>query len=60
MELRLRQSLQQQTYNALNVAASDYYEVEVSATAATDVKVETVDGGTDPRALFVGLKAIAQ
>jgi hypothetical protein len=47
-------------YNALNVAASDYYEVEVSATAATDVKVETVDGGTDPRALFVGLKAIAQ
>ena len=47
-------------YNALNVAASDYYEVEVSATSATDVKVETVDGGTDPRALFVGLKAIAQ
>lgn len=47
-------------YNALKVAASDYYEVEVSATAATDVKVETVDGGTDTRALFIGLKAIAQ
>ena len=46
-------------YKALNVAPTDYYEVEVSATAATDVKVETLDA-SNGRALFVGLKAIAQ
>ena len=46
-------------YTALNVADSDYYEVEVSAAAATDIKVETLDP-SNGRALFVGLKAIAQ
>ena len=43
-------------YKALNVAPTDYYEVEVSATAATDVKVETLDA-SNGRALFIGLKA---
>ena len=46
-------------YTALNVADSDYYEVAVSAAAATDIKVETLDP-SNGRALFVGLKAIAQ
>ena len=42
-------------YTALNVADSDYYEVEVPA-GATDIKVETLDA-SNGRALFVGLKA---
>jgi hypothetical protein len=46
-------------YTALNVADSDYYEVEVSAASATDVKVETLDA-SNGRVLFVGLKALAK
>ena len=46
-------------YTALNVADTDYYEVNVSAASATDVKVETLDPNNG-RVLFVGLKAIAQ
>ncbi len=42
-------------YTALNVADSDYYEVEVPA-GTTDIKVETLDPNNG-RALFVGLKA---
>ena len=42
-------------YTALNVADSDYYEVEVPA-GATDIKVETLDA-SNGRVLFVGLKA---
>jgi hypothetical protein len=42
-------------YTALNVADSDYYEVEVPA-GSTDIKVETLDP-SNGRALFVGLKA---
>ena len=43
-------------YTALNVADSDYYEVEVPA-GATDIKVETLDA-SNGRVLFVGLKAL--
>ena len=43
-------------YTALNVADSDYYEVEVPA-GATDIKVETLDP-SNGRVLFVGLKAL--
>ena len=46
-------------YTALNVADSDYYEVEVSAASATDVMVETLDA-SNGRVLFVGLKALAK
>ena len=46
-------------YVALNVADSDYYEVEVSASTAADVKVETLDPANG-RVLFIGIKAIAQ
>ena len=46
-------------YTALNVADSDYFEVEISAASATDVKVETLDP-SNGRVLFVGLKAIAE
>ena len=42
-------------YTALNVADSDYYEVDVPA-GTTDIKVETLDP-SNGRALFVGLKA---
>ena len=42
-------------YKALNVADSDYYEVELPA-GTTDIKVETLDP-SNGRALFVGLKA---
>jgi len=42
-------------YTALNVADSDYYEVELPA-GTTDIKVETLDP-SNGRALFVGLKA---
>ena len=42
-------------YKALNVADSDYYEVEIPA-GTTDIKVETLDPDNG-RALFVGLKA---
>lgn len=42
-------------YTALNVADSDYYEVELLA-GTTDIKVETLDP-SNGRALFVGLKA---
>ena len=42
-------------YTALNVAASDYFEVELPA-GTTDVKVETVDA-SNGRVLFVGLQA---
>lgn len=42
-------------YTALNVADSDYYEVELPA-GTTDIKVETLDPNNG-RALFVGLKA---
>ena len=42
-------------YKALNVADSDYYEVELPA-GTTDIKVETLDA-SNGRALFVGLKA---
>ena len=45
-------------YTALNVAASDYYEVALPA-GTTDVKVETLDPNNG-RVLFVGLKAIAE
>ena len=44
-------------YTALNVAETDYYEVEVSAESAIDVKVETLDA-SNGRALFIGLKAL--
>ena len=43
-------------YTALNVADSDYYEVEIPA-GTTDIKVETLDP-SNGRALFVGLKAL--
>ena len=43
-------------YTALNVADSDYYEVELPA-GTTDVKVETLDP-SNGRVLFVGLKAL--
>lgn len=43
-------------YKELNVAESDYYEIEISATEATDVKVETLDPSYG-RALFIGFKA---
>ena len=43
-------------YTALNVADSDYYEVEIPA-GTTDIKVETLDS-SNGRALFVGLKAL--
>ena len=46
-------------YVALNVADSDYYEVEVSASTATDVKVETLEP-SNGRVIFIGIKAIAQ
>jgi hypothetical protein len=46
-------------YVALNVADSDYYEVEVSTSSAADIKVETLDPANG-RVLFVGIKAIAQ
>lgn len=42
-------------YTALNVADSDYYEVELPA-GTTDIKVETLDPDNG-RVLFVGLKA---
>ena len=42
-------------YTALNVADSDYYEVEVPA-GTTDIKVETLDPNNG-RTLFIGLKA---
>ena len=42
-------------YTALNVAASDYFEVVLPA-GTTDVKVETVDA-SNGRVLFVGLQA---
>jgi hypothetical protein len=42
-------------YTALNVADSDYYEVELPA-GATDIKVETLDP-SNGRVLFVGLQA---
>ena len=42
-------------YTALNLADSDYYEVELPA-GTTDIKVETLDP-SNGRALFVGLKA---
>ena len=42
-------------YTALNVADSDYYEVELPD-GTTDIKVETLDP-SNGRALFVGLKA---
>ena len=42
-------------YAALNVADSDYFEVQLPA-GATDIKVETLDP-SNGRALFVGLKA---
>ena len=45
-------------YTALNVAASDYYEVTLPA-GTTDIKVETLDT-SNGRALFVGLKAITE
>lgn len=44
-------------YTALNVADTDYYEVQVSAESAIDVKVETLDA-SNGRALFIGLKAL--
>ena len=43
-------------YTALNVADSDYYEVELPA-GTTDIKVETLDA-SNGRVLFVGLKAL--
>ena len=46
-------------YTALNVAASDYFEINIPSMSATDIKVETLDA-SNGRALFVGLKAIAQ
>ena len=42
-------------YTALNVADSDYYEVELPA-GTTDIKVETLDP-SNGRVLFVGLQA---
>ena len=41
-------------YTALNVADSDYYEVELPA-GATDIKVETLDA-SNGRVLFIGLQ----
>ena len=43
-------------YTALNVADSDYFEVELPA-GTTDIKVETLDA-SNGRVLFVGLKAL--
>ena len=45
-------------YTALDVTASDYYEVALPA-GTTDVNVETLDP-SNGRVLFVGLKAIAE
>ena len=45
-------------YTALNVAASDYYEVALPA-GTTDINVETLDP-SNGRVLFVGLKAITE
>ena len=45
-------------YKAINVSASDYYEVELPS-GATDIKVETLDPANG-RVLFIGLKAIAE
>ena len=41
-------------YTALNVADSDYFEVELPA-GTTDIKVETLDA-SNGRVLFVGLQ----
>ncbi len=41
----------------LTVSSTDYYEIEVNATEATDMKVETTVAAKG-RVLFIGLKAI--
>ncbi len=43
----------------ITLAASDYYEVEMPSTAATDVKVETTNA-SQGRVIFIGLKAIKE
>ena len=43
----------------LTVTEDDYYEIEVNASTAVDVKVETVDSSKG-RVLFIGLKAIKE
>ncbi len=45
-------------YTALNVADSDYFEVELPS-GATDIKVETLEA-SNGRVLFIGLKAITE
>ena len=46
-------------YAALNVAESDYFEINMPSMSATDIKVETLDPNNG-RVLFVGLKAIIE
>ena len=46
-------------YTALNVAESDYFEINMPSMSATDIKVETLDP-SNGRVLFVGLKAIIE
>ncbi len=45
-------------YN-ITATEQDYYEFEINATAATDVKVETTDS-SNPRAVFIALTAITE
>lgn len=46
-------------YTALDVADSDYFEIDMPSMSATDIKVETLDP-SNGRVLFVGLKAIVE
>lgn len=43
----------------ITLSSNDYFEVEMPSTAATDVKVETLDP-SNGRVLIIGLKAIAE
>ena len=43
----------------ITLTASDYYEIEMPSTDATDVKVETLDP-SNGRAILIALKAIAE
>ena len=43
----------------ISLAGTDYYEVEMPSTAATDVKVETLDN-SNGRVIFIALKAFSE
>ena len=43
----------------ITLSSNDYFEVEMPSTAATDVKVETLDP-SNGRVIIIGLKAIAE